>query len=36
MPEEHQEAAELDEAKEVLDVILPARDQAAEVVHPGE
>ena len=36
MPEEHQEAAELDEAEEILDVVLPARNQAAEILHPGE
>jgi len=36
MPEEHFQAGELDEAKEVLDVVLPAGNQASKVVHPGE
>ena len=36
MPEEHQEAAELDETEEILDVVLPTRHQAAEVLHPGK
>jgi len=29
-------AAEADHAEEVLDVVLPARDQAAKIVQPGE
>ena len=36
MSEAHQEAAELDEAEEILDVVLPTRYQAAEVLHPGK
>ena len=30
------DAGELDEAEEVLDMELPACDESAEVVHPGE
>ena len=26
----------MDEAEEVLDVVFPAHDEAAELVHPGE
>src|SRR5271165_9683 len=36
MPEQHLQAGEVDEAEEVLDVVLPTSDEAAEVVHPGE
>ena len=36
MPEEHQEAWQLDEAEEVFDVIFPSRDQVAVVLHPGQ
>ena len=30
------EAGKLDEAEEVLDVVFPSGDEAAEVVHPGK
>jgi hypothetical protein len=30
------QAGKVDEAEEVLDVVLPTSDEAAEVVHPGE
>lgn len=30
------DAGELHEAEEVLDVVFPARDESAEVVHPGK
>jgi hypothetical protein len=36
MPEQEVETGELNKAEEVLDVILPAGDEAAEVVYPGE
>src|SRR5271157_4781581 len=36
MSDQHLEAGEVDEAEEVLDVVLPTSDEAAEVVHPGE
>jgi hypothetical protein len=36
MPEQQVKAAELHEAKEVLDVVFPSGDEAAEAVHPGE
>ena len=36
MPEQEVKAGEMDEAEHLFDVVLPARDQAAEVVHPGE
>jgi len=36
MLEEHLQAGEVDEAEEVLDVVFPAGNEAAEVVHPGE
>ena len=36
MPEQEVKAGELDKPEKVLDVVFPARDQAAEVVHPGE
>jgi hypothetical protein len=36
MPEEHQEARQLYEAEEVVDVVLPSRDQTAVVLHPSE
>jgi len=36
MPEQHQEAGQLDESEEVLDAILPSCDQSAVVLHPGE
>jgi hypothetical protein len=36
MSEKHQDAGKLDEAKEVFDMKLPASDQTAEVLHPGE
>ena len=36
MLEEHLQAGEVDEAEEVLDVVLPTSDEAADVVHPGE
>jgi len=34
MFQQDQKAGELHEAEEVLNVVLPARDQAAEVMHP--
>ena len=36
MSEQQVEAGKLDEAEEVLDVIFPSSDEAAEVVHPCE
>jgi len=36
MFEEHAKAGEVDEAEEVFDVVFPAGDQAAAVVHPGK
>src|SRR6202034_436152 len=36
MSEQHVKAGKVDEAKEVLDVIFPSSDEAAEVVHPRE
>jgi hypothetical protein len=36
MPEQQVKAAELHEAEEILDVVLPSGDEAAEGVHPGE
>lgn len=36
MPEQEVKAGELNKAEEVLDVVLPSGDEAAEVVHPGE
>ena len=36
MSEQEVKAGELNKAEEVLDVVLPASDEAAEVVHPGE
>ncbi len=36
MPEEHLHTGEVDEAEEVLDVLLPSRNEPAEVLHPGE
>ncbi len=36
MPQEDYKAAELDHGEEVLLVILPTDDQAAEVMEPGE
>jgi hypothetical protein len=36
MPEEHVKAGKVDEAEEVLDVVFPSGDEAAEVVHPGK
>ena len=36
MPQEDNEAAELDHGEEVCFVVFPARDQSAEVVQPGE
>jgi hypothetical protein len=36
MPQQHQKAGKLHEAEEVLDEVLPARDQTAEIVHPGK
>ena len=34
MPEQHVEAGKVDEAEEILDVIFPSGDKAAEVVQP--
>ena len=36
MPEQDVKAGELNKAEEVLDVIFPSGDEAAEVVHPNE
>jgi hypothetical protein len=36
MSEQQVEAGKVDEAEEVLDVVFPSSDEAAEVVHPGE
>lgn len=36
MPEQEVKASELNKTEEVLDVVLPSGDEAAEVVHPGE
>ena len=36
MPEQVVKAGELKKAEEVLDVVLPSGDKAAEVVHPRE
>jgi hypothetical protein len=36
MSEHHVDTGELDEFEEVFDVVLPASDESAEVVHPGE
>lgn len=36
MSEQHVETGKMDEAEEVLDVVFPSGDEAAEVVHPGE
>jgi hypothetical protein len=36
MPKEDEKAAELREAEEVFDFVLPSCDKPAEVVHPGE
>ena len=36
MPEQEVEAGEMDKAEEILDVVLPSGNEAAEVVHPGE
>jgi len=36
MSEQHVNTGELDEAEKVFDVVLPASDEATEVVHPGE
>ena len=36
MPEQHEQACELDEAEEVVDAIFPSCDQPAVVLHPGK
>jgi hypothetical protein len=36
MFEQHVKAGEMDEAEQVFDVVFPAGDEPAEVVHPGE
>jgi hypothetical protein len=36
MSEHHLQTGEMYEAEEVLDVVFPSGDEAAEVVHPGE
>ena len=36
MPEQHVQAGEVDEAEEILDMVLPSRDESGEVVHPRE
>jgi hypothetical protein len=34
MPEQHVQAGKVEEAEEILDVIFPSGDKAAEVVQP--
>jgi len=36
MSEEHEQAGEMDEAKEVFDMVFPSGDEAAVVLHPGK
>jgi hypothetical protein len=36
MSEHHAQAGLLNEAEEILDTVLPSRDEAAEVMQPGE
>ena len=36
MSEQQVKAGKVDEAEEVLDVVFPSGDEAAEVVHPGK
>src|SRR5579864_2132347 len=36
MPQHHVQAGEVDEAEEILDMVLPSGDEAAEVMHPRE
>ena len=36
MSEQQVKAGKVDEAEEVLDVVFPSSDEAAEVVHPGK
>jgi hypothetical protein len=36
MPQQQVQAAKLHEAEEVLDVVFPAGDEAAEAMHPGK
>lgn len=36
MPEQDVQACEVDEAEEVLDVVLPLGDESPEVMHPGK
>lgn len=36
MPGQYEQAGELDEAEEVLDVEFPSSDKPAVVLHPGE
>jgi hypothetical protein len=36
MPEEHHEAGMLGEAEEVIDMVLPSRDEAEVVLQPGK
>ncbi len=36
MSEQHMKAGEVDETEEVLDVVFPSGDEAAEVMHPGK
>jgi hypothetical protein len=36
MPEQHLQAGEVDEAEEILDMVFPSGDEAAEVMHPRE
>ena len=36
MPEHHLQTGEMYEAEEVLDVVFPSGDEAAEIVHPGK
>ena len=36
MSEEHEQAGEMDEAKEVFDMVFPSGDEAAVVLHPSK
>jgi hypothetical protein len=36
VPHHHLQTGQMHEAEEVLDVVFPSGDEAAEVVHPGE
>jgi hypothetical protein len=36
MPKEHEQACEVDETEEFLNVELPSSDESAVVLHPGK